>query len=186
MKDHSLLQRRQLLQRAMLLAGLAVLPAELGAAVAGNGGAPVMGLGTRQLISAVADTIIPRTDTPGAVGAGVPSLFEEMLGQWASAATRAELLAALQGIESVATAKTGKVFAALDAAQRHALLSEIDAAGTGRPAGYARLKDLITTLYYLSEPGSTVELRYEPVPGRWDPSLPVTAETRTEGGAPLF
>jgi hypothetical protein len=31
---------------------------------------------------------------------------------------------------------------------------------------YYKLKDLLINLYYLSEPGATVELRYEHVPAR--------------------
>jgi gluconate 2-dehydrogenase gamma chain len=186
METQSLLQRRQLLQRAMLLAGLAVLPAELGAAVTRAGPSAALANGTRRLLAAVADAIIPRTDTPGAVDAGVPALFEEMLRGWASAGTRAKLLGALGGIDAASRVSAGKAFAALDVAKRHAVLTRVDAAGDAGLPGYSQLKDLITALYYLSEPGSTVELRYELTPGRWDPSLPVTADTRAEGGAALF
>jgi hypothetical protein len=48
---------------------------------------------------------------------------------------------------------------------------------------YAALKDLLINLYYLSEPGATVELRYEHVPGVWEASTPITAETRAWAGA---
>ena len=37
---------------------------------------------------------------------------------------------------------------------------------------------LVFALYYLSEAGATQELRYEHVPGAWEPSIPVTADTR--------
>ena len=40
------------------------------------------------------------------------------------------------------------------------------------------IKTLILTGYYTSEVGASQELRFELVPGRWDPALPVTAETR--------
>jgi hypothetical protein len=43
---------------------------------------------------------------------------------------------------------------------------------------YAALKDLLITSYYLSEPGATVELRYEHVPGVWEASTPMTKDTR--------
>lgn len=170
----------------MLLAGLAVLPTDLGAAVTSAGQGAALAQGTRRLLAAVADAIIPRTDSPGAIDAGVPALFEEMLRGWASADTRAKLLAALDGIDAASRASAGKAFAALDVAERHSVLSRVDAAGDVGLPGYSQLKGLVTTLYYLSEPGSTVELRYELNPGRWDPSLPVTADTRAEGGAALF
>lgn len=40
------------------------------------------------------------------------------------------------------------------------------------------IKTLILTGYYTSQAGGSQELRYEPVPGRWEPDLPVTPETR--------
>ncbi|MBB5685681.1 hypothetical protein FHS49_001689 [Sphingobium boeckii] len=185
MNDAATLHRRQLLQRAMLLAGLAAIPSEILAAVP-ESAAPLLDKASFNLVTAVADTLIPRTDTPGAVDADVPSLLGDMLKGWASAATRSELLGALQGIDSAARARAGMTFAALDPRQRHLILTEIDGSIPAMIPGYARLKDLMTILYYLSEPGSTIELRYEQVPGRWDPSLPVTPESRTEGGATLF
>ena len=39
-------------------------------------------------------------------------------------------------------------------------------------------KALIFALYYVSEGGATQELRYEHMPGAWEPSIPVTADTR--------
>lgn len=72
----------------------------------------------------------------------------------------------------------GSAFAALPKAARFELLDAYDKALTGGP-DYARLKELLVALYYLSEIGATVELRYEHVPGAWVPSLPFTAQTRT-------
>ena len=44
--------------------------------------------------------------------------------------------------------------------------------------GYARLKQLVATLYYTSEAALTEELTYEHVPGGWSASVRVTPETR--------
>ena len=43
---------------------------------------------------------------------------------------------------------------------------------------YKKFTGLILSLYYISEPGATQELRYEHVPGVWEPSIAVTADTR--------
>jgi len=42
----------------------------------------------------------------------------------------------------------------------------------------AKVKGLILTGYYTSEVGGARELRYELVPGRYDPKVPITPETR--------
>jgi hypothetical protein len=161
-----------------------------------------------ELLTAVADTLIPATDTPGAVGVGVPEAFNKLVANWASPKRRGELLAALTAIDT----KAGG-FVALPPAKRFEFLDAHDKAGTAPPvttqlkeekdadmAGspgytkdaktpaedptpdYAKLKELLVTLYYLSEIGATVELRYEHNPGSWEPSIPVTAETRNYGG----
>ena len=48
----------------------------------------------------------------------------------------------------------------------------------GKNPAYARFKNLVFALYYLSEPGATQELRYEHTPGAWEPSIAVTSDTR--------
>jgi len=124
------------------------------------------------LLAAVVDTTIPRTDTPGALDAGVHASFDAMLRDWAAPATRADLLATLDDIDAAARASHGAPFVALDEAGRVDVLDAYDRAqpAVGR---YAKFKQLIVGLYYTSEPGATQELRYEHVPGAWEPSLPL-------------
>jgi hypothetical protein len=52
---------------------------------------------------------------------------------------------------------------------------------TMNPA-YVRLKGLIIALYYNSEVACTDELVFEPVPGKYVPSMKVTPETRPFAG----
>ena len=55
----------------------------------------------------------------------------------------------------------------------------------GPPAtdeGYARMRSLIIKLFYLTEPALTQELSYEHDPGGYEPSVPITPESRPEGG----
>jgi Gluconate 2-dehydrogenase subunit 3 len=172
--------RRSLLLDVLLLAGVAVIPdAAARSLFAGPRSLPAE---TMTLLTAVADTLIPVTDTPGAVAAGVPAMFDKLLANWASASHRAGILAALQAIETEAGGGgTTAGFAALSPARRFDVLNAFDKARASDP-GYGKLRELLVTLYYLSEIGSTVELRYEHAPGAWEPSIPVTAETRNYGG----
>lgn len=176
MKD---IGRRGLLQAVLALAGVAAVPQLAGASV--FQGPASLPADTMKLVSAFADTVIPATDTPGAVGAGVPAMFEKLLANWASATQRVELLGVLRAIDTEAGQVSGTGFAALQSTRRFEILSAYDRTHAGEPA-YAKLKELVIVLYYLSETGSTVELRYEHAPGAWEPSIPVTAETRNYGG----
>jgi len=177
--------RRGMLEGVGALIGLAALPSEALAANAAKKGAkpPLLDPPTTALVTALADTLIPRTDTPGALQAGVPATFDALLRDWASAPHRAAHLAALSAIDSAASAKAGKSFALLPPSQRLSFLTAYDAEHFATDPAYAKLKDLLVGLYYLSEPGASVELRYEHAPGAWEASIPLTPATRAWGGA---
>lgn len=189
------IERRALLGHLALLLGTAALPQDALGAAAKHA---VLRGPALALAVAVADTLVPATDTPGALAAGVPATFDGMLAHWATPATRAELLAALDAVDLRARREAGQAFAALPAPQRAELLARHDLAALQlaklppgeppRPAllggppvvdqGYARLKQLIVSLYYASEIGLTHELAYEHVPGEWVPSLRIAPGMR--------
>jgi gluconate 2-dehydrogenase gamma chain len=203
MHDLAQMDRRMLMQRVALLIGAAALPVDAFAVVAKGKGKRFLSPAQYALLTAVADTIIPVTDTPGAVATGVPRQIDGMLAHWASANTRTMLTGALAEINALAMASDKKQFAALSPERRKALLVEHDIAAlkpgpprkeklnafaamvAGPPVanpGFLKLKDLIITLYYSSETALTKELIYEHVPGQWVPSMKVTPETRPFAG----
>lgn len=202
------MDRRSLLESALLLMGVTATASFSTEAFAKAAASPKPFLDQKSftLLSAIADTIIPKTDTPGAVDAHVPAKFDALLVNWASPEHRVMLADALASIDAVAREKQGKGFAELTPDQRKELLSAHDIAGlkpvprteklTGMRAmmagpsvadpGYAKLKELIVLLYYYSEEALTTELVYEHVPGGWTPSVKVTPETRATGGLGMF
>lgn len=176
------LSRRGMLRNIMLLAGVAAVPH--GAANALFTGPASLPAETTALLGAVADTIIPATDTPGAADAGVPEQLQKMLANWATAKRRDEILSSLEAIDAAARTGAGSAFVALSPADRLKTLSAFDKANALSP-GYSKFKELVIQLYYYSEAGATEELRYEHNPGAWEPSIPVTADTRNYGGPGL-
>jgi gluconate 2-dehydrogenase gamma chain len=68
--------------------------------------------------------------------------------------------------------------APLGAPPRIELARSFDAAQIAVDPVYRRFKELVLTLYYLSQPGATGELRYEHTPGKWEPSIEVGPDTR--------
>lgn len=176
------ISRRGLLQNIVLLAGLAAIPH--GGAHALFQGPATLSRDTMALLTGVSDTLIPATDTPGAADAGVPARMEKLLANWASPSRRSEILGALTAIDKASATASGAAFAASSPAERLEVLKAFDKVNAADP-GYAKLKELVITLYYLSEIGATVELRYEHSPGAWEPSIPVTADTRNYGGPGL-
>lgn len=201
MAEPSGMDRRTLLARALMLVGAgAAASACQTLAPASLAAAELSVLNGEQLLTltAVADTLVPRTDTAGALDVEVPGMFVALLESWAAPATRSAISATL---DRIAALPAGGSFAALGPAARKAALQDFDAAALapsgaagGSPFGppgavdpdYQRLKELILTLYYMSQPALTQELAYTHVPGRWQPSIPVTAATRPQGGPGMF
>lgn len=207
MTIHKGIDRRALLQRALLLVGATAVPGGFDAfAATAADGQRYLAPAQFALLTAVADTLVPKTDSPGAVEVGVPAAFDQLLVKWAGEQSRHQLIAALASIDQLGRIADGVSFAALAPARRTELLATHDAAslkpvpvtGPAKPLAtrnplaavvdpaYARLKELIVTLYYLSEPALTQELSYEHSPGEWRPSIPITPETRAAGGIGLI
>ena len=66
--------------------------------------------------------IIPATDTPGAIGAGVPAFIRQMLAEWGSQRRAPRLPSVLEAIEKQAWSKFGAAF--LEIARRAAPRSD--------------------------------------------------------------
>ena len=138
--------------------------------------------GEMTLISALADTIIPATETPGAVGAGVPETIQALATDWGNDEFRTFWRDGLATLGGVLTEQAGGDFASLDPEQRLATLTAYDASvfdAQVEDGFYRALKATVVEAYYMSEPGATEELAYEPVPGEWIGCVPLSEYPKT-------
>jgi hypothetical protein len=136
--------------------------------------------GEYRLIGLIADAIIPRTDTPGAIDAGVPAYLDAMMASWASDETKTAHRDQLRLIEARLEAIGAGDFAKLEDGPRRDAVAALDAdAFDADPdsevsRGYRQLKSLIASIYYTSEPGATEELHYLLAPGPWVADAPLS------------
>ena len=114
------------------------------------------------------DFLIPRTDTPGAVDAGCVDFVAKSIVS-SAADERQRLLSAIDHFGNLLKSTRGWRGLAEAAARE----------GEDVAAALKKIRGWILLGYYTSEPGATKELRYELVPGRFDPDVPVTADTRS-------
>lgn len=121
------------------------------------------------LVAAYSDRIVPKTDTPGAIEAGVPDFVEMMVGDWFNADERAAFITGVDAVDAYSQATYKKPFAKLKAAQQDAAITTL--MNGGIPAAgdfFTQSRQLILSGYYTSEIGETVERVYLPVPGDYD------------------
>jgi gluconate 2-dehydrogenase gamma chain len=128
----------------------------------------------RSDVAAIAERIIPTTDTPGAIAAGVPAFIEMMLADWYDAGDRDEFLSGLTVIDSFCTGQHVKSFAALVPAEQDAVLT---CAMNGMMPGlstsfFEHCRQMVILGYYTSEIGCRQERIYLPLPGRYDGHYP--------------
>lgn len=162
--------RRQSLQGLCALAALTIAPAQLWAKVqrADAEHFPASGI---KLLSEVCDSVIPRTDTPGAVDAGVPQFVALAL---------QHRLEGSQGFSPMLTWLQGQLSAAGGSfADRVTALDTQAFSGDGRSSPWHQLKALILLGYYTSKAGAEQELRYELVPGHFDPNIALAPDARS-------
>ena len=139
-------------------------------------------------LDAIAERILPTTDTPGAGDAGIPGFVDRLLAGWLPDAARDHLLAELDRFDDQARERhpERRGFVDLDGRAQDALLTEAQDEAIAERDGRAfsrnpnRLHeqpffDLAKWLtlfgYYTSEAGMKSELGYRIVPGRWDPCV---------------
>lgn len=173
--NHKLNRRAMLLGAVLLVGGAAALTrfARKPGVVSAPG--PSLSAEHFALLEQVCEVIIPTTDTPGAIVAGVPVFVRQMVEEWASDASRAEVSGVLEAVEKLAWGRFGAAFVELAPERRFEVITDFDTQSMARkdPA-YRKFKHLVLIGYYQSEVGATQELRFELVPGAWRSCVPLS------------
>jgi gluconate 2-dehydrogenase gamma chain len=144
-----------------------------------------------RLVSALAETILPRTDTPGAIDAGVPGFIDDMVATVYSAEQQKNFSVGLAAFDELARTEIGDHF--IDATPEQqlafvkttntALLTGNDAsqsegwwaAGTGKSKPFfLEMKELTVLGFFTSEAGATQVLQYKQVPGPFKGCVPLS------------
>ena len=135
-------------------------------------------------LAMLTEPIMPRTDTPGAIDAGVPRFVELMVFEWFNEAERKIFVEGLNQLMTDVNERFGKSFEALAESERIAVLEELEDQASDSPwyeTGSAvmrafidgvpficQLKELSIWGFFTSEVGATQVLRYEAMPMEFD------------------
>ncbi|KQX22827.1 hypothetical protein ASD39_08495 [Sphingomonas sp. Root50] len=147
-----------------------------GAPLAAAPATPPVATSSRQaLLTALVDTIIPATDTPGAGEARVADFVTMMVERWLHPDERARFLAGLESFDATVRKTSGQAFANLPPTRRLEILRTMAAmeadTASAQTAGpfIAQIRALTIYGYYTSEIGASQELQLNLVPGEYDP-----------------
>lgn len=127
----------------------------------------------RSLLAAIAERIIPTTDTPGAIAAGVPQFIEMMVADWYETADRDDFLNGMGTVEGHARVHFETGFTQLAPEEQDQILT-LAMQGRIEDAGgfFGHCRQLVILGYYTSEIGCKQERVYVPVPGHYDGQYP--------------
>lgn len=127
-----------------------------------------------RLLDEVAETILPRTDTPGARDAGVGRFMAVFVRDCYTREEQVQFHTGLVQLQEASEAAHGRGFLQLDAGERRELVRQLDATArarveqSGKAHYFTMIKQLTLFGFFTSEPGGTRALRHVAIPGRYD------------------
>jgi hypothetical protein len=141
----------------------------------------------RELLVALAETIIPGTDTPGATEAGVADFIIMMIHECTDRKNQNHFIDGLKDLQSYSNSQFGKDYQHCTAAEQVTMLTYFEQKGKGyrgiigkiqnRYLGksfFTILKEYTVEGYCTSEAGATKGLAYINVPGSFRGCMPMT------------
>ena len=172
-----LLSRREALQRAAVLLGAALSPSIITGVLRAQpaAGGPRLSTEQERTLAALAERILPRTDTPGAADVGVPAFIGRMFTEFLTTAERGTLTGGVTSLDSACAARHGRPFAVLEGGKQDDEIRRLVASKDTAEREFLRLtRELVIVGYFTSEKIGKTLLRYEPVPGRYDADIPLS------------
>jgi gluconate 2-dehydrogenase gamma chain len=190
-----MMDRRELLTRASMLLGGVITASAASGILAGcaigpeaSAEGPVksgfLTAAETATVTAMADQIIPRTDTVGAVDVGVPAFIDRMVSGYYTDKERGVIRAGLAAANADATRLRAKPFAALTSDEQVALMKQYDQeqyahtrANSGAqgytPHFFRLIKELTIIGFCMSEQGATKLMYYNQNPGPYRGDVPL-------------
>ena len=146
----------------------------------------IFSLPQAKLVAELAETILPRTDTPGAKDVLVDRFMDKILTGAYDIEGQQNFLQGLDAFQKDCKSANGKVFEHCTSEQKQSLLKKLEAASNSTPWSiwgnavgeaqetpfYRQFKELTVLGYFASEKIGEEVLNYEPIPGRYNGCVP--------------
>ena len=140
-----------------------------------------------ELVSTLADTLLPKTETPGALDMKVDMFIDMVFAKLFDKTAQDAMIAEMNEFDALCAEKFGGKFAELDAQDRKEFLKQQEsvspkyngkvwgtAVGVQEPVGFYRtFKSLALWGYFSSEEIGKNVLNYDPIPGKYLGCIPL-------------
>jgi hypothetical protein len=143
-------------------------------------------LGKKNLLTALAETIIPATDTPGAEEAGVADFMLRFLNECTDTKTLNRFITGLQDLEDYTRSQFHREFSACNQNEKETVLTYFDLKSRATQTLFEKVKTKYTGMpffktlkiysvhaYCISEKGASLGMRYIAVPGKFLSCIPL-------------
>lgn len=193
------MNRREAIRRTAAITGLAVTSTITSGILKGckPSGDPdwvpkFLSIDEVRLVSAISNTILPTTDTPGALDVYVPEFIDLMLADNVSETEQAKFREELNVFAESVNSKYSKPFDKCEEEQRKLLIGEEEERSyeqfyqTFKKNSYLMLKEFTLLGFYTSEYVMNNMLNYQPIPGRYDGCIPLGTDGKVYVGNPLM
>ncbi|MGB5610148.1 gluconate 2-dehydrogenase subunit 3 family protein [Eudoraea sp.] len=145
-------------------------------------------LNQAELISTLVDTLLPRTETPGALDMKVDLFIDVVFAKLFDKSAQQAMIAQMERLNTTCEEKFGSIFSELSVQDREEFLKEQEstsgkyngkvwgtAVGEQKPVGFYRtLKSLALWGYFSSEEIGKNVLNYDPIPGEYLGCIPLS------------
>jgi hypothetical protein len=166
--------RRELLKACGAMLGVALSPVCVRAALSRQSPSlRAIDPRLRPAIAALADLILPKTGTPGAVEAGVPQFVESLLTGWYTDEEVGRFASGLAWLDEACRQRATEGFALAPPDVRAAAFEAAGESPGEVRAFFEMAREAVVVGYFTSETGAGQVLAYVPVPGRYDGAFPV-------------
>lgn len=170
MEEKELIDRREALKRAaLMLGGIAFMPA-ISAVLKGCSVTPgewtpmLFNHAQATLTEHLAETLLPRTDTPGAIDAGVPAFIDRMVAEFITENDRDGFIAGMDAFAEQVRVTTGRPFHELGDDEKLAYITEANREAVESDAEempfFLKFREMALIGYCNSEAGMTEHFRY--------------------------
>ncbi|WP_236977562.1 gluconate 2-dehydrogenase subunit 3 family protein [Membranihabitans maritimus] len=128
-------------------------------------------------ISSLTDTILPKTETPGASEVGVPEFIDDLIGNFWNENDQSGFKSKLANVNQLSEEKFGDSYFNLTGDEQNQIMDQLvdeatNHSDSGKPF-FRELKELTYSGYFSSEIIGEQVLAYDPVPGTYIGDLPI-------------